>query len=124
MLQWKKGPRFQSKDKTSFARKLRNNMTREEKELWYLLRTVKFADYKFRRQVPFNDYILDFYCAEKKVAVELDGSQHFDQKGTAQDQQRDHNLMLENIKVLRYSNRQFLAKKNEVLEDIYRHLSE
>ena len=58
------------------ARELRRNQTDDEKALWRALRGRRFAGFKFRRQHTIGDYILDFYCADAKLAVELDGSQH------------------------------------------------
>lgn len=61
------------------AQHLRKNATKEENKLWYqFLRTYPV---QFRRQVVFGPYILDFYCAAAKLAVELDGSQHFEETG-------------------------------------------
>ena len=58
---------------------MRREATREENHLWYdFLRTYPV---QFRRQVPFDRYILDFYCAKAKLAIELDGSQHYKGEG-------------------------------------------
>ena len=61
------------------ARKLRNNSTPEENKLWYQY-LAKFH-VRFVRQKPIDNYILDFYCPEKKIGIELDGSQHYTEKG-------------------------------------------
>jgi very-short-patch-repair endonuclease len=58
------------------ARLLRKKATEPERILWRRLRNRKFAGYKFRRQHPFDDYILDFYCPRAKLAIELDGGGH------------------------------------------------
>jgi very-short-patch-repair endonuclease len=60
----------------SHARDMRREPTAPEARVWWWLRDRRFDGYKFRRQVPFGPYILDFYCAELKLAVELDGAQH------------------------------------------------
>jgi len=60
----------------SRARKLRAEMSDEERTLWMLLRDRRFADFKFRRQVPLGDYVVDFVCFGAKLVLELDGSQH------------------------------------------------
>jgi very-short-patch-repair endonuclease len=58
------------------ARRLRRTLTNEERQLWYQLRSRRFARYKFRRQHPVGRYILDFACCEARLAIELDGGQH------------------------------------------------
>ncbi len=58
------------------ARKLRAEMSDEERILWMLLRDRRFAEFKFRRQVPLGDYVADFVCFGAKLVLELDGSQH------------------------------------------------
>ena len=64
---------------TPLAQRLRREMTKEERKLWYdFLNTYP---YRFRRQVAFGHYILDFYCSSAKLAVELDGSQHYSAVG-------------------------------------------
>ena len=62
-------------DRKSVAQRLRKEATPEERHLWYDF--LKTYPVQFRRQVPFGPYFLDFYCAEAKLAVELDGSQHY-----------------------------------------------
>lgn len=58
---------------------LRNNMTKAEQTLWHLLRRRNICGLKFRRQHPFEDYILDFVCLENKLVIEVDGGQHVKQ---------------------------------------------
>ena len=63
-------------DRRQFARTLRKNPTPAEEILWKHLRGSRFHGAKFRRQVPFDRYVLDFYCRSAKLVVELDGRQH------------------------------------------------
>ena len=77
-------------------------MTKEEKALWY--RFLKNLPILFYRQKPIGEYILDFYCASKKLAIELDGSQHFEDEGLESDELRTAFLQSLGIKVLRFSN--------------------
>lgn len=71
---------------TPIARKLRKDMTREERHLWYdFLREYPI---RFLRQKVIGSYVVDFYCAAAKLVVELDGSQHYEEKGIADDQTR------------------------------------
>lgn len=62
-------------DKFAFAKTLRDSQTPQERKLWEFLR-FKPNGFKFRRQHPFGDYILDFYCHRSKLVIELDGPQH------------------------------------------------
>ena len=71
---------------TSRAQSLRKNMTKEERRLWY--EYLHNYPYRFRRQVTVGKYILDFYCATAKLAVELDGSQHCEPAQLLYDEQR------------------------------------
>ena len=64
---------------TENARKLRKNMTKEEKRLWYDY--LKYCPVRFLRQKVIDNYIVDFYCSVLKLVIELDGSQHYDEKG-------------------------------------------
>ena len=77
-------------------------MTKEERRLWY--EYLSGYPYRFRRQVTFGYYILDFYCAAAKLAVELDGSQHYAEEGLQKDAKRTHFLEENGIAVLRFSN--------------------
>ena len=90
-------------------RKLRNAPTDAEHRLWQCLRNRQLEGCKFRRQHPFGDYILDFACLERKVVVELDGSQHAD--NIDYDLARARCLERSGFKVLRFWN-------NEVFDNI------
>lgn len=87
---------------TPYAQELRKNMTEQEEKLWYAyLRTHPI---QFRRQVTVGPYILDFYCAAAKLAVELDGSQHYEKDGKRHDAIRTEYLNSLGIEVLRFPN--------------------
>ena len=105
---------------TANAQTLRNNMTQEERKLWYVF--LKELPITINRQKVFGKYILDFYCASAKVAIELDGSQHYEEEGHAKDEERDQFLKERGITVLRYSNREVNFQFRDVCEDIRRHL--
>ena len=86
------------------AKKLRKSATKEENHLWYdYLRGYKE---KFVRQKNIGNYILDFYCANKKLAIEIDGSQHYDETGSFYDKNRTKTINEYGISVLRFSNRE------------------
>ncbi len=102
-----------------FARQLRRQATDAENLLWRLLRGRQIANAKFRRQHPFPPYILDFYCHELKLAVELDGGQHNEEVGRRRDARRDEYLAGHGIRVLRFWNNEVLGETEAVLEAIY-----
>ena len=88
-------------DKFAFAAKLRKNQTPQEEKLWKYLRT-KPNGFKFRRQHPFEHYVLDFYCHKAQLVIELDGKQH----GSNQDYDSDRTVILETygLTVIRFEN--------------------
>jgi adenine-specific DNA-methyltransferase len=104
-------------DLKTWAKEMRKKMPDAEILLWKLLRNRSIAGAKFRRQHPVGRYILDFYCDEQKLAIELDGSQHVDQSDY--DQRRDAYLDTLDIRVLRFWNNQMLQETEAVLEVIY-----
>ena len=71
-----RGPYVVTSERRQFARALRRNPTRAEDILWAQLGGSRFHGAKFRRQVPLNRYVVDFYCHAAKLAVDLDGRQH------------------------------------------------
>ena len=101
---------------TSHAQHLRRNMTKEERRLWY--EYLRNYPYQFRRQVTFGNYILDFYCAAAKLAVELDGSQHYSEEGMRYDENRTAYLNEIGIRVIRFSNTDIMRNLAGVCETI------
>ena len=95
-------------------------MTREEKHLWYDF--LKKLPYNVHRQHNIGNYIVDFYIAEKKIVIELDGLQHLSREHKEEDEKRDSNLSLWGIKVLRYSNDAVRNQFRFVVEDILENL--
>ena len=106
----------------AFARQLRATQTDPEGLLWSLLRDRRLADAKFRRQHPLGPYVLDFYCHEKRLAIELDGGQHNEEAGKAHDSRRDGYLAEQGIRVLRVWNNQVRAETESVQEAIWQAL--
>ena len=84
------------------ARSLRKNMTKEERHLWYDF--LRFCRPRFRRQEIVSNYIVDFFCHEAKLAIELDGSQHCEPAAIAYDSKRTAHLEALGIILIRYSN--------------------
>jgi very-short-patch-repair endonuclease len=86
------------------ARVLRNNMTLAEIILWSRLRSKKVNGYKFRRQQPIFEYVVDFYCHELKLIIEVDGEIHSLSERTESDIKRDKILKTNGYHILRLSN--------------------
>ncbi|MBP3661402.1 MAG: endonuclease domain-containing protein [Oscillospiraceae bacterium] len=84
------------------ARSLRKNMTKEERHLWYDF--LRYCRPRFRRQELISNYIVDFFCHQARLAVELDGSQHSDPDSMKYDAQRTAHLRSLGITVIRFSN--------------------
>lgn len=97
---------------------LRKNQTEAEEILRHYLRNRQIAGFKFFRQYSVGMYILDFYCPQVRLAVELDGSQHVDKDNRDYDNVRDLYLNGLNIRVLRFWNDDVLKNINNVLEII------
>ena len=106
------------------ARLLRKKATEPERILWRHLRNRNFADYKFRRQHPFDGYVLDFYCPSAKLAIELDGGGHNYRAGQTRDQTRSEFLARHGVFVLRFWNHQVRQELNSVLRAIWFALEE
>ncbi len=93
-----------NKDLVKKARELRNNMTLSEILLWSELRSKKVEGYKFRRQQPIFDYIVDFYCHELKLIIEVDGEIHSLYEQAEKDKKRDRILKINGFNILHFSN--------------------
>jgi very-short-patch-repair endonuclease len=105
-----------------FARQLRKEQTDAEKLLWCVLRGRHFCGFKFRRQYPIYGYILDFYCHDAGLAVELDGGGHNNEEQRLYDEERTKVLKAASIRVIRFWNNDVLNSLEEVLEVLYTHL--
>ena len=106
---------------TPLAQNLRKNMTKEERKLWY--KFLKFLPFTIRRQKNIGNYIVDFYCAETKTVIELDGSQHYEELAMQKDRERDKFLLEQGITVLRYSNDEVNLNFDGVCVDILTHFN-
>ena len=106
---------------TPNAKILRKNMTKEERHLWYDF--LKLLPITVNRQKVVGNYIVDFYCAEAKLVIELDGSQHFENQGRNNDKIRDSYLEKLGLKILRYSNSDVNRNFSGVCEDILKNIS-
>ncbi len=106
-----------------YRKDLRNNGTAAEAVLWKCLQKRKLGGYKFRRQHSVSNYILDFYCPEKQLAIELDGAHHYTDEGKEYDRIRTEYLNQKNITVLRFENKQVFKNQLMVLDFILEELN-
>jgi len=102
-------------------RTLRRNMTDAERKLWSILRGRQIEGLKFRRQHPFENYILDFVCLEEKIVIEIDGGQH--QARMKEDGIRTKALKNAGFRVLRFWNHEVLRQFEAVAEQILKEIS-
>lgn len=103
---------------TNFARSLRRNATSAEQRLWRELRNRQVDGWKFKRQVPHGRYVLDFFCYDAGLVIEVDGHQHFDER-LAHDAARTAYLEARGLRVLRPTNADVLDNIDGALETIY-----
>jgi len=101
------------------ARRLRRSSTDAERRMWSALRDRRLMKYKFRRQHPLGDLVVDFACTEYQLVIEVDGGQHSDNSA---DQRRTAWLEDQGWKVFRFWNNDVLANTNGVIETILRAL--
>jgi len=100
------------------ARQLRKNQTLAEQLLWTKVRNRQLGGYKIRRQEIIDEMIVDFYCTEKRLIIEIDGPYHKDPMQNAMDLNRDQELMDGGRAVLRFSNDQVITNIDFVLDTI------
>ena len=108
--------RKHNKDIVSVAKMLRKNMTKEEKHLWYDF--LSMYPIRFSRQKVLGKYVVDFYCAKAKLIIELDGSQHYTQKGLISDIERTSYLNQYGLQVIRIANEEVANNFDNVCEYI------
>ena len=108
--------RKHNKKNVPFAKQLRKNMTKEERHLWYDF--LKSYPVKFLRQKTIGHYIVDFYCAEAQLVIELDGSQHFYDDNIDKDNERTAYLREYGLTVIRIPNNEMFTHFDRVCEYI------
>jgi very-short-patch-repair endonuclease len=107
-----------------FSRNLRNNSTLAEILLWNQLKAGKMSGYKFNRQKPIGKYIVDFYCKNLNLVIEVDGSTHDNEEQILKDQQRQTNLESSGLNFLRFRDEDVKKNMNNVLRAIEWHIFE
>ena len=107
---------------TGLSKTLRKRMTPEEKQLWYGY--LRYLSLTVNRQKVIGRYIADFYIAEAKIVIELDGSQHFEVEHSEKDRIRDAYMESLGILVLRYTNEYVNRYFSDLCDDIHNHLED
>ncbi|MGH8678979.1 MAG: endonuclease domain-containing protein [Burkholderiales bacterium] len=105
---------------SELRRKLRTTQTDSEALLWQRLRNRQLSGYKFRRQHSFPPYVVDFFCIEKRLILEIDGGQHAMNREA--DERRPHFLKNQGFEVIRFWNTEVLQTTETVIERILTHL--
>ncbi len=94
-------------------------MTEEERILWLKIRKKQVLGLQFYRQKPIGKFIVDFYCPQIKLVIEVDGSQHYEEEGEQKDKDRDRYLQSSGLRVLRFSNYDIRSSLENVVDHIY-----
>ena len=114
--------RKQNKSLVPNAKELRNNMTKEERHLWYDF--LKEYPVRFSRQKILGKYIVDFYSASAKMIIELDGSQHYEESKKRYDEIRDEFLKGYGLKIIRISNDEINKNFDGVCEHLEKEIQQ
>lgn len=109
---------YNRNDQKEKRRELRNNMPDAEVLLWSKIQRRQLMGYKFRRQFGVGVYVLDFYCPQLKLGIELDGDSHFREGGQAYDARRDQHIASFEIRVVRILNDEVYSNLDSVLEQL------
>jgi very-short-patch-repair endonuclease len=105
-------------DLKELARKLRNNATKAERVLWHSLQGKQCFGYDFHRQKPLGNYILDFFCQELMLAIEVDGVSHNQESVQIKDKEKEEFLNSIGVKVLRFLDDEIYPENRDALRAI------
>ncbi|MGX2974201.1 endonuclease domain-containing protein [Ursidibacter arcticus] len=108
-----------SKSLKPLSQKLRTEQTDAERKLWQRINRDQLLGFRFNRQKPLLNYIVDFYCPKAKLIIELDGSQHYEPGYQEKDRLRDAELNSLGFTVMRFSNNEIYFGIEAVVEQIY-----
>jgi very-short-patch-repair endonuclease len=100
------------------AKALRKDETQAEKFLWAKLRNNQLKGYKFRRQHPIGLYIVDFYCHQLKLVIEIDGDYHNIQEQIEKDKERTQNLETDGLQLIRFTNKDVMENLEKIISEI------
>ncbi len=112
---------YNNVSRKDLRKKLRNNLGLPEIILWRELKGSKLGK-KFRRQYGVGQYSLDFYCPNERLGIELDGGTHDSSEAYDYDQKRTEFIQSQNIKIIRFQNKDVLNNLNGIIEEIKSHL--
>ena len=113
---------FNKSDIRQTRRALRKNTPAPELMIWQKLRNRQLCDSKFRRQYSIEKFIVDFYCPERKLVIEIDGDSHYYKKSNRYDQHRQNIIESFGIKFLRFTNKEITENIEGVIEAIVKNL--
>lgn len=99
------------------ARQLRNNSTKAEFAFWQIVKNRQLG-VQFHRQVPIDKFIVDFYCHEHLLAIELDGNSHFSDENKLKDSERDKILNKSGVEILRFTDSQIFDDTENVINSV------
>jgi len=114
---------FNKTETKNFRKFLRKNSPTPESIVWSKLKNRQLENTKWRRQYSVGDYIIDFYCPEKKLAIEIDGDSHYHRKAIIQDKEREKYIKSFGIKFLRFTNDQVMRNLDGILNRITENLT-
>jgi very-short-patch-repair endonuclease len=114
--------KINSPSKKAFRKSLRNSLTPMEAVLWQCLQRRQLLGQKFRRQISIGRYIVDFYCPDKKLVIELDGDAHFSHNIDVYEDERTRFLESQGLTVIRFENDELKQSLDWVLERIKSYL--
>ena len=101
------------------AKELRNQLTPPERQFWNALRSMpSYKSHPFNRQKPLGKYIVDFYCHEYRLVVEIDGDSHYTEEAQIKDQKRTAFLESKGLRVVRFTNREVVHNIDGVMESL------
>ncbi len=107
----------------SISRRLRGRLTDAEKLLWSKVRRKQIKNHQFFRQKPLGGFIVDFYCKEARLVIEIDGGQHYEDENIKADREREEFLKSLGLKILRFTNLEVLKNIDGVTAKIYGELN-
>lgn len=100
------------------AKELRESMTQAEILMWDKLKNKQFKGYKFRRQHPIHQFIVDFYCHELKLIIEIDGKYHDSEEQRNNDLKRSEMLCFQGLREIRFTNEEIIKNIRFVLQQL------
>ncbi len=107
-----------NKAKLQIAREFRKKLTKSEKIMWGVIRNRKLLGLKFKRQYVIDGYIIDFYCHELRLAIEIDGSVHYQEEQMKYDEERQKIIEQNNIRFIRINNEAVEININKILKEL------